>query len=91
MSRRRPLRRLHISALQAPLAPPPTIPLPALPSAHPDQQRFRPTNINTRITYTKVPSSSPASATSARARGLSVSSSALDGDANKIDEEMKEN
>ena len=80
---------MYISALQAPSTPPPTIPLPALPP-HSDQQHFRPTNLNTptRTAHTKVPS---ASTTSARARGLSVSSSTLDGDEHRIDENMKEN
>ncbi|KAF8810497.1 hypothetical protein BYT27DRAFT_7336708 [Phlegmacium glaucopus] len=98
--RRHPIRRLHISALQAPLTPPPTAPLPALPPIHPDQQHFRPTNLNTptyplstRTPHTKASSfsTSSVSMTSARARGLSVSSSALDGDENRIDEDMKEN
>ena len=96
LPRRRPTRRLRISPLQAPLAPPPTIPLPALPSTEPNQQLFRLTNVNAppaRTAHTKASShsASSTSATSARARGLSVSSSTLDGDANRIDEDMKEN
>lgn len=94
--RRRPIRRLNFSALPAPLTPPPTAPLPALP---PNQQQLRTTNLNSpnlppmpsaRTVHTKT-SSFSASTTSARARGLSVSNSALDGDANRIDEDMKEN
>ena len=102
--RRRPIRRMYISTLQAPSTPPPTIPLPALPQPPPPQQQqqqqqqpvqqqhFRPTNLNTptrsNTAHTKVPS---ISTTSARARGLSVSSSTLDGDEHRIDENMKEN
>jgi len=94
--RRRPIRRLHAQVFQAPLTPPPTTPLPALPSIQPNQQHFRSTNLNyptlpsSTTVHTKA-SSFSAYKTSARARGLSVSSSALDGDANKIDEDMKEN
>ena len=101
MLRRRPIRRMYISTLQAPSTPPPTIPLPALPQPpppppqqqqQPAQQHFRPTNLNTptrsNTAHTKVPS---ISTTSARARGLSVSSSTLDGDEHRIDENMKEN
>ena len=83
---------MYITTLPAPSAPPPTIPLPALPQQH--QQHFRPTNLNTptrNTAHSKVFSISSASTTSARARGLSVSSSNLDGDEHRIDEDMKEN
>ncbi|PPR00106.1 hypothetical protein CVT26_008870 [Gymnopilus dilepis] len=99
---RRVARRVHTNPPPAPLAPPPTTPLPDLPplpsplptaSSHStDKAKLRPANLNL-ASSAQAPSNplkSPA-ATSARARGLSVSNSALGGAENRIDEEIKEN
>ncbi|KAF8885063.1 hypothetical protein CPB84DRAFT_1788623 [Gymnopilus junonius] len=99
---RRAARRVHTNPPPAPLAPPPNTPLPALPplpsplptaSSHlPDEPKLRPADLNLKSAAQSPsnPLKSPAP-TSARARGLSVSNSALDGAENRIDEEMKEN
>ncbi|PPQ82879.1 hypothetical protein CVT25_009698 [Psilocybe cyanescens] len=98
---RRAVRRVHTTPMPALLAPPPNAPLPALPPtpAGNGPTKLRPANTNlTSAAQASSPSSlltnglkSPATYTSARARGLSVSNSALDGAKNRIDEEMKEN
>ncbi|KAF8159198.1 hypothetical protein B0H34DRAFT_796487 [Crassisporium funariophilum] len=90
---RRGVRRLHTAPLSAPAAPPPTAPLPALPSEH---QQLRPSNVNSPALGWSVldaPTKTPSvpSTSSARARGLSVSSSTLGGEEHRIDEDMKEN
>jgi len=88
-------------------APPPTAPLPAVPQQQlrPANLNFDSNSNATPITagVAGAASSTPwascadsvkfvgAFKTSARARGLSVSSSALGGDENRIEEEMKEN
>ncbi|KAH9479156.1 hypothetical protein JR316_0007741 [Psilocybe cubensis] len=87
---RRAVRRGAPIPVPALLAPPPTAPLPALPPtpAGHGPAKLRPANVNPSAGNTMK---SPAARTSARARGLSVSSSALGGAENRIDEEMKEN
>lgn len=77
-------------------APPPTAPLPALPLTPLEgstQHNLRLTNLDFAHGYfnSDVTSMKALTATSARGRGLSVSRCSLDGDENRIDEEMKEN
>ncbi|KAF9524393.1 hypothetical protein CPB83DRAFT_861289 [Crepidotus variabilis] len=84
---RRAARRILTLPIPA-AAPPPTAPLPALPSLPPT---LRSTNLNM-----SGPASAPlpppgGKTSSARARGLSVSNSAMNGAEHRIDEEMKEN
>ncbi|KAF9483074.1 hypothetical protein BDN70DRAFT_360516 [Pholiota conissans] len=103
---RRALRRILTTPVPGIRAPPPTTPLPALPpvpsaphsaSFHQLQHQPRSTKINFGPETTGAPSSPPGASTkptgytSARARGLSVSSSTLSGEENRIDEDMKEN
>ncbi|KAF4611179.1 hypothetical protein D9613_007280 [Agrocybe pediades] len=91
----RPRRVPRRKPVQAPAAPPPNTPLPALPPTASSQTRLRPSaNLNINLQQVNaaasaaVPSlkSPTVSKTSARARGLSVSKSGLDGAENRIAE-----
>ncbi|KAF8962392.1 hypothetical protein BDZ97DRAFT_1759255 [Flammula alnicola] len=97
---RRAVRRVLTTPVPGLRAPPPTAPLPALPPVSAPAprlttaQQLRPANINLGLTATAqshAGNAKPVAQTSARARGMSVSSSTLSGDENRIDEEMKEN
>ncbi|KIM39519.1 hypothetical protein M413DRAFT_192538 [Hebeloma cylindrosporum] len=90
-----------------PTAPLPALPLPlvGIPQQPEPQQQLRPSKLNLNLSMTATSTTATAAAgslaaplkspgllqSSARARGLSVSSSKLGGNENRIDEEMKEN
>ncbi|KAF5316758.1 hypothetical protein D9619_006840 [Psilocybe cf. subviscida] len=94
---RRIPRRVLNAAFPAPPAPPPNAPLPALPlpSTPTPRQQIRSDSApaahgilsSPSVIHVKGPSASSVSRTSARARGLSVSSSTLSGEENWINEE----